>query len=244
MGEVELLPEDVMLRTLTGVPGHGTYESHVTVRAADEATRERFKTLCRELGVKPVLIDLPEGVNPSQPMTSSYHRGTVEEAAAATAGLVRAVRAAGFAVVRVKLEAVATNAGVPTDADAGYLPTDCYFEFHVKLALPPGGDDSRLNDLCRRHDAHLSRNAFKTRADGRAERFVTLRVYHAGKQTAFRRLDRLAAALTAAGFEIVNTQKEYSLFDSHVGLDAGWLGVPPDPGSAAVPAAPGATGAP
>src|SRR5215213_8164239 len=104
MRDGEPLPEDVMVRTLAGVAGHGTYEAHVTIDAADDATRERFRARCRELGVKPVLIDLPEGVTPSQPMTSSYHRGTVGEAAAAVAEVVRGVRAAGFAVTRVKLE--------------------------------------------------------------------------------------------------------------------------------------------
>lgn len=227
MSEPEVPPEEAMTRALSGVSGHGTYEAHITVLAADAAERDRFTATCRELGVKPVLIDLPDGVTPSQPMTSSYHRGTVEEAATAAAGVARGVRATGFAVTRVKLEAVATNPGVPTDAEAVSVSADCYFEFHVKLALQSDAAESHLKRVCERHGAHLSRNAFKSRADDRAERFVTLRVYRAGKETAYRRLDSLTADLSAAGFEIANTQKEYSLFDSHVGLDAGWLDPPP-----------------
>lgn len=222
-----LLPEDAMLRALAGVAGHGTYEAHITVEAPDDAARERFRETCRAIGVKAVLIDLPEGVTPSQPMTSSYCRGTVEQAATATAEIARRVRAAGFLVRRVKLEAVATNAGVPTNTECGGMPADCYFEFHVKLALPDGVDEVALKAVCARHDARLSRNAFKVRLDGRSERFVTLRVYRAGLETAFGRLDALVADLSTNGFAVVNTQREYSLFDSQVGLDAGWLDAPP-----------------
>jgi hypothetical protein len=229
MHDEKALPEDVMVHTLLGVVGHGTFEAHITVTAKDDETREQFRSRCHELGVKPVLIDLPEGVTPSQPMTSSYHRGTVEDAAKAAAELTRAVRAGGFAITRVKLEAVATNHGVPSDGEVASMPRDCYFEFHIKLLLSPDADELRLKDVCRRHSSHLSRNAFKTRSDGRTERFVTMRVYHAGKQTAFLRLDALTVDLTGAGFEIANIQREYSLFDSHVGLDAGWLDVPAVP---------------
>src|SRR6516225_4925877 len=102
MHDEKALPEDVMVHTLLGVVGHGTFEAHITITAKDDETREQFRSRCNELGVKPVLIDLPEGVTPSQPMTSSYHRGTVEEAAKAAAELARAVRAGGFTITRVK----------------------------------------------------------------------------------------------------------------------------------------------
>jgi len=68
-------PETDILARLTGHPCRGTFEAHVTVEAADLAARERFGALCAELGVKCVLIELPEGVTRSQPMTASYHRG-------------------------------------------------------------------------------------------------------------------------------------------------------------------------
>lgn len=220
------LPEDVMVRSLASRPGGGTFEAHVTVEA-DPADRDRFRTLCAELGVKPVLIELPAGKSPSQPMTGSYHRGTVQAAAGEVAAVARRLRAAGFAVTRVKLEAVATNDGVPdTDAEAATFPPGCYFEFHVKLALPADTDLDALRSACDRFGARLSRNAFKQSADGRSERFVTLRLYGVGHRTAFARLAELEAGLGEAGYAVVNRQREYSVFDSHVGLDAGWLDAP------------------
>ena len=41
--------------------GSGTFEAHVTVEASDPTERERFRNTCRELGVKPLLIELPAG---------------------------------------------------------------------------------------------------------------------------------------------------------------------------------------
>ena len=83
-----------------------------------------------------MLIELARGVSPSQPMTASYHRGTLEEVLPEVEALHARLWEGGFPVVRVKLEAVAANPGVPvTDEEAAALP-DGYFEFHAKLRLP------------------------------------------------------------------------------------------------------------
>ena len=218
-------PEEQMLAALADTQNRGTFEGHVTTRATDDDARARFQAVFGELGVKPVLIDLPDGVEPSQPMTSSYHRGDVLRAAAELADLARRLRGRGFPVVRVKLEAVTTNDGVP-ESDTDPQPAERYFEFHVKLLLPAHPDEIALRAVCVRHAAKLSRNAFKTDRVGQQERFVTLRAYAVGRVTAEARLDLLLADLTAAGFAVANKQKEYALFDSHVRLDAGWIAVP------------------
>ncbi len=220
-----LLPEDAMLAALAGTTNRGTFEAHVTTSATDEAARDRFQTVCGELGVKAVLIDLPEGVTPSQPMTSSYHRGEVRAAAEAVADLARRVRAAGFAVLRVKLEAVTTNDGVPQTDDEPQ-PAGRYFEYHVKLLLTADADETALRWVCDRHAAKLSRNAFKANRNGTSERFVTLRAYGVGRVSADAHLAALTADLAAAGFNVANTVREYALFDSHAALDAGWIDHP------------------
>ena len=218
-------PEEQMLAALASTRCQGTFEGHVTTRATDAATRERFQRACGELGVKPVLIDLPEGVEPSQPMTASYHRGDVLGAAGELAEVARKLRDRGFPVVRVKLEAVTTNDGIP-EADTDPQPAERYFEYHVKLRLPATPDEGSLNAVCVGHAAKVSRNAFKTDPAGVSERFVTLRAYGVGRTTAEGRLDALLADLVGAGFDVLNKQKEYSLFDSHVRLDAGWIDPP------------------
>jgi hypothetical protein len=222
-----------MIDRLRGQPGAGTFEAHVTVQAGDLAERERFRAACAELGVKCVLIELPQGQTRSQPMTSTYHRGPLAEVVAEVAGLAQAIGRRGFAVSRLKLEAVVTNDGVPaSDEDARAFPAGNYFEFHVKALLPPGADPEPLGQLCHRHGAHLSSNALKREEDGRCERFVTQRIYGAGRATAEARFDVLFEALAAAGYTLSNKLREYTIYDSNVAVDAGWIDPPPGVGRA------------
>ena len=109
------------------------------------------------------------------------------------AAIATRLRAAGFDVTRVKLEAVVTNEGVPdTEEEVQRFPAGNYFEFHVKTTLPAvGADLEALRARCERHGAHLSRNARKVREDGASERFVTLRVKGLGRLNADARFKAL-----------------------------------------------------
>jgi hypothetical protein len=220
-------PEQLLREQLAGSAYRGTFESHITIEAADADGREHFRSACRQLGVKCVLIELPEGASRSQPMTACYHHGEIGSVAEEVASHCRTLRAAGFSLVRIKLEAVAANEGGPDSDEEGARATAAnYFEFHVKLLLAADSDLDVLRACCERYGARLSRNAFKWEEDGRSERFVTMRLYRIGRQSALGRLDALEKELTSAGFVIVNRQKEYTIFDSAESLDAGWLEAP------------------
>jgi hypothetical protein len=222
-----------LIDRLRGQAGRGTFEAHVTVEAADLDQRERFRAACAALGVKCVLIELPHGITRSQPMTSTYHHGDLDAVVQEVAALARALAESGFPVTRVKLEAVVTNAGVPlTDEEAQAFPPGNYFEFHVKAVLPPGADLSSLRELCTRHGAHLSSNALKRDQGSRAERFVTLRAYGVGRQRAEAAFERLLSDLESAGHTLSNRLREYTLFDSNITIDAGWIDAPPGVGNA------------
>jgi hypothetical protein len=110
------------------------------------------------------------------------------------------------------------NDGVP---ETGDYPSSCYFEFHAKLLLDPA-QIPQLLPLCAAHVAHLSRNALKA-VGVREHRFVTQRIYGAGRPEALTRFEACTAALAAAGFEIVSRQREFSVYDTNVNLDAEWL---------------------
>jgi hypothetical protein len=204
--------------TLAQLPIRGAFEAHLTVDAATPERRAAFATVCDALGVTCVLIELARGAHPSQPMTSSHHAGELATVIAEVDALHARLVAAGFGVARVKLEALATNPGVPVaDAD---VHAGAYFEFHVKLALP---HDAALDDvraIAIRHGAHLSRND-RRREAGLAHRFVTLRVHGAGRDRATRALDALIADLAA--YRIAGVEREYTIFDGCAELDAGWL---------------------
>lgn len=219
---------------LRGLAMRGRFEAHLTV--ASDRTAE-LEQACRELGIGCVLIALPAGAHPSQPMTASHHDGDLATAVAAVEALYAQLEARGFAIARVKLEADTTNGGVPeTDAEAAALGG--YFEFHVRVrvdaqqaerraaeraAAPRGhAEVDRLRAVVAPHGAHVSRNA----PDSEGERFVTLRVFAAGASRAEAQLAELERALADAGFPIAGVIRELTLYDSRVELDAGWLEPP------------------
>jgi hypothetical protein len=179
----------------------GGFEAHLTV---DTDRPSEFAALCAELGVDHVAIELPEGVHRGQPMTASHHCGELAAVVAEVEALHARIARAGFAIVRTKLEAAANNEGVPL--------ADGYFEFHVKVT---GGDE--LDQIARAHGGRLSRN-------GRSgSRFITMRVYRADLATAEAQLEGLIAALDAATVTRGSIAREYTIYDSRISLDAGWL---------------------
>ena len=99
----------------------GSFELHIFVAplGPDEATAARFDAVCRQTStpgspMKGLLLQLDfthlgfVGVLQS----SRYCRGTVEEARAEASSDAARLRAAGFTVLREKVEAVASNGSV------------------------------------------------------------------------------------------------------------------------------------
>ena len=81
-----------------------------------------------------------------------------------------------------------------------------------------------LATLCKAHGAHLSRNAHKLAGpDGLSERFVTLRAHAVGRTTAEARFAALCTEVALAGHLVRSRVREYTVFDTNVGLDRGWL---------------------
>ena len=199
----------------------------MTVQAETSEAQQRFVAFCTTAGVKCVLIELAHGEHAAQPMTATFHHGELPAVLAEIEDLHQRLHVAGFPVVRIKLEAVAANEGVPADATAAQaFPPACYFEFHAKLLLPPESDRALLQRLCELHDAKLSRNARRQRDDGSAERFVTQRAYRVGRVEAFAGFDVFLEQLRSHGFSVLNQQREYTLYDSAATLDAGWIEIP------------------
>ena len=210
---------------LRGRTTPATFEAHVTVSLSGAADLAAFRETCATLGVKCIVIELPEGDSPVQPMTASFHRGELLAVQEDVIAIARALVKKGFAVTRTKIEAHGRLLGTPeTDAEAAQAPTTSYFEFHAKLALPEAADLAALETLCKAHGAHLSRNAHKLAGpDGLGERFVTLRAHAVGRLTAEARFAALCAAVVEAGHLLRNRIREYTVFDTNVALDRGWL---------------------
>ena len=202
----------------------GTFEAHITVKADDLAVREKFDLLCQNLNVKCVLIELSSGETPFQPMTASYHYGGLKDVVQEVNKIARTIVDAGFEITRIKIEAMVSNRDIPiSDVEAQKLPESNYFEFHIKAMLSASENLELLKKYCLQHDAHLSANAFKQLIDGKQQRFITMRVYGAGYKSAQQCFDNLLALLKAKGFKLSQQQREYSIYDSNLNLDAGWV---------------------
>lgn len=181
---------------------------------------QRLQTWAAGIGVKYTRILLDQGVSADQPMLSWLTDGTPAEAEAVARRRAAELSRAGFPVTRLKVEAAASGPDAPaTAAEAGSR----YFEHHVKLLLPAGTDLDPVRAVAARHDARLSRNARRVRADGVRERFVTQRCYRAGRADAAAALAGLLAALTGAGWEVAEVEEEFVLVDDNPALDAGWF---------------------
>ncbi len=199
----------------------GEWETHITVALAASTDWTRFKRWCDERELKSVFIALERGQTPLQPMLTRESRGTFATQLKAANALQRECEAAGFAVTRVKLEVAPWNEDVPQrgeDADARR-----YFEHHIKLLLPTDADTDELQAVLAPLGAHLSRNARRVREDGYCERFVTGRSHGAGSATAQRQFEALMQVLRALPHPILESEREYVVYDSNLALDQGWL---------------------
>ncbi|WP_242705364.1 MULTISPECIES: hypothetical protein [Streptomyces] len=219
-----MIPTTTSSPTITFNGFSGDFEAHITVRADDPADVAALEAHAGARGVKFTHIVLERGRTPSQPMLTLRGHGALEEVRGTVEEAARALREDGFDVVRTKIEATPWAEGVPgTDEEAVALGGRYYFEHHVKLLLAPGADTAALADVASRRAAHLSRNARRVRADGRAERFVTQRCRLVGGRTAQERLEALVTALRTRCDEIVSVEREFVVHDSDESLDAGWI---------------------
>jgi tagatose-1,6-bisphosphate aldolase len=77
-----------------------------------------------------------------------------------------------------------------------------YLEFHVKVEYSTKDPDveDKLQLICAKNNAHLSRNAFKIFEDTElAHRFLTMRVYKEGKSEALSKFKACVKAVKDSG---------------------------------------------
>jgi hypothetical protein len=204
----------------------GALETHITLACDPAITVHTLKQHAARHNAKLVLIELARGQTPSQPMFTLHARATLPDALQTARRIQATLASAGLRVTRVKVEAPVANPGVPqTDAQAPPSQVPQYFEHHLKLLLPalsPRHVDD-LTQLAQRHDAHLSRNALRTRTDSLSERFITQRCRGVGLLSANTALNALLNDLKIQGHIPIDIEQEYVVHDSNIALDHGWL---------------------
>ena len=203
----------------------GEFETHLTVACTPGHDTSALRAWGAARGLKCTHIVLARGTSASQPMLTRQGRGNLPGELAEANAIAAELSTAGFEVTRIKIEASPFNRDVPRDddADGAAQSPDCYFEHHVKLLLDSPADIDRVTAIARDHAAHVSRNALRTRNDGREERFVTQRCFRVGRDTANRRMQRLVDALRTGGYHVLESEAEFVVYDGNRSLDNGWL---------------------
>jgi hypothetical protein len=210
----------------------GSFEIHIFVEPLDPPPEavERFRAACAAGQMKALLLHLDYvgkgfvGVLQS----SRYVNGDEATALAAAHHDAEHLRKSGLTVLREKVEAIASDDGVPRSAaDAGRSPPDRYFEFHLLIDAkqPPLSETDMLGlrALSAELAAHLgtpvplSYNALKP-----SQRFLNLRARGVGLDVAMEPVRALERSLHP-DLELKKVIAEYICFDSNRAVDNGWL---------------------
>jgi hypothetical protein len=212
----------------------GIFEIHIFVEPLDPpADRiEAFGAACASAKATKALLLMLDYAGKGYVgvlQSSRYVEG--DEAAAREAARADAelLRRAGFTVIREKVEALASDPGVPRDAqEAARSPADRYFEFHLLIDGKHGplseADMQALRGLSAEFATRFARpvplsyNALKP-----AQRFLNLRARGCGLAEAMQPVDALAAAIAERDLVVKKTIAEYICFDSNRAVDNGWL---------------------
>ncbi|WP_295981280.1 hypothetical protein [uncultured Variovorax sp.] len=175
-------------------------ELHLTCGAMHATQIPSFVEVCEQVGLKPLLVDLPHGEQKQQPMATIWLRGDLADAKAEAMALAQWLAHAGMAVQRVKVEA-------PLEEHESLGRPGHYFRWNGKLRLR---DTSALQPLCEAHGVRLSRDHIGDEPD---VHFMTLRSHEplAGFKA---RVAALAAHLEREGWPLMKQHSQICLHDS------------------------------
>ncbi|KAJ3099389.1 hypothetical protein HDU97_003222 [Phlyctochytrium planicorne] len=207
----------------------GVFEFHITVRSpsGNDAENAEFlrllQTFCELHKLKLTVIHLNSGDFPKQVMIGRYTAGRSDTIQATLhESYIHPLIESGFEPIRLKIESIASNEGVPMNqvSKASSEFRNGYFEFHWKLELYPQ-DLPNLHELASEIGGlHVSRNAHKLCPDGRVHIFLTARDHGGGKVEALDMHQRISDCLKL--FKVLKKEREFVVVDTNLGLDNGW----------------------
>jgi len=202
------------------------YEIHITVNAEDGIDIEKYRIDCKEIGVKPIVLDLQDRQGTSvmdDVMTSSKIYGTNSKAFDEMKRISEHLSVLGYNVIREKIEASYWHTKAPFKVDGDTeMPEGCYFECHFNV----GCTDKRLHQLSNIAEAtncHLSSNAFKKFEDGSFTIMLTYRSYTEMYEEFEKKLDWIKNNLASSAFKIEKEIVEFSIYDTRITHDSKWL---------------------
>ena len=218
------------------------YEIHVTIDAESYSIKngglEDFKSDCKEIDVKPIVLDLEmkEGTL-KDVMTSSKHFGDNRSAYEEANRIANKLTSFGYKVVRNKIETVPWHPAAPTFNTGEPIPNGCYFESHIGVVILPEEKEALqefvqgLNDRCTEAGiikiggtCKLSQNFFKKSKD--SSKFVNMLTYRDNmtcRKDFERGVEAIKWSLEKCGFEFEKVEVEYALYDTNVNHDSKWI---------------------
>lgn len=195
------------------------YEIHITV--AQAPSYEQFVMDCKDIEVKPVVLDLHTNANGiiKDVMTSSTLVGNNQTVIEEVDRITVELEQRGYRVVRQKVETVPWHPHT-----AAERTEDNYFEAHIPVTLMEENQE-KLYDLTKRHPgSHLSRNILKKHNDGTYIMMVTIRHNDCDHPTFVTRVNRLKGALAESGFDFgAKDIVEWAIYDNNISHDAEWM---------------------
>lgn len=202
------------------------YEIHITVSINEGELNQKFiesfKSICKELDVKPIVLDLESSYgNIKDVMTSSKIIGTINSVHEEVDRIVSGLESNNLKVVREKIESAPWHPEAPSKK-GDIMPENCYFEAHVGCIISSEEKD-KLNELAKIAGAHLSKNAFKNADGGRFVNMVTLRNYACTSKEFILEVDDFTTLLKGRDIEFEKVETEFCLYDTKVSHDNLWL---------------------
>jgi hypothetical protein len=208
-----------------------TFECHIFVAPLNpsEELQVKFAQICKEFGMRALNIGLNFENTGIATVLQSTKYYKVSNPMIAVEKMIEDAKKLDehFEVVRLKLESLATNDGVPqTDDEAKSIPGDTYFEYHIKIKDAPATEESDnfLKNLSYQLTQDLQiRVPFSCNNLKDFQRFLNARTYELGFQNSFDKVKRIKAAVESKGYEIERIISEFIVYDTNKKLDTGWL---------------------
>lgn len=191
------------------------FEIHLTVpHTGDKTFNDSFANVCRQVGVKPLMVDL-DGVA-IDVMTSESFMGTYEIAVERSKEVMSLLEAHGFEIIRVKIETS------PDNPECLNITPEQYFESHLAVIVPDLQSDKHLRTISENNGCHTSSNAFKIYPNYKVI-MVTKRDADCTVLDFIEKVNHIHRVIEESGFEVGTPIIEFVIYDSNKSHDDLWI---------------------
>lgn len=182
------------------------FEIHITIESNNI---EQFKLDCKNLNVKPILIDTIKDT--TQLMSSSKHNSANYKLV--LDNLTNEFKSLGYNILRKKVEKFPNKT-----KDKDFI----YYESHLRLKLPKQFNNSNLLNECNKLNFHVSKNLFKTSNEFDYQ-MITYRNYNLSFNKFNQQINKMKRFLTKENIDFDKIEIEECIFDSNEKIDKNWL---------------------